>query len=288
MGAQDTCYEQSSAVWGLTRTSQHTKSLNGKYYFDSEGEGVKAYIIDTGVYTGHSQFGGRASFGASFTGETHKSDKNGHGTHCAGTIGSETYGIAKKVELVGVQVLSSTGSGYMSWVINGIDWVCDDHKDDKDNKCVVNLSLGGGYYSALNQAVNELVKCGCTVVVAAGNENSNACSSSPASAEDAISVGATDNLDQRAYFSNYGDCVDVFAPGLYITSTWIGSPYAINTISGTSMASPHVCGIAAKVASRTGKEGDDINEIILEQASSGYLKDLNGSPDLLVYDACDN
>eukprot|EP00040_Diaphanoeca_grandis_P029053 m.169162 g.169162 ORF g.169162 m.169162 type:complete len:446 (-) comp31554_c0_seq1:210-1547(-) len=282
------CFDQSNAVWGLVRSSQRDRKLNGEYYFDTLGADVDAYVIDTGIYTGHSQFGGRARFGVSFTGETHQSDQNGHGTHCAGTIGAENYGIAKNANLVGVQVLSSTGSGYMSWVVSGVSWVCDAYKaSTSGNKCVVNLSLGGGYYNTLNEAVNNLVKCGCTVVVAAGNDGADACSYSPAAAKNAITVGASDNADIRAYFSNYGSCVDIFAPGVYITSTWIGSAYAINTISGTSMAAPHVAGVAAKVVSLTGSTGKDVNTLITSAASSGYLSSVgSGSPNLLLYAAC--
>lgn len=285
----DSCSTQSNAVWGLVRSGQRARKLNGEYTYEADGAGVQAYILDTGVYTQHNDFGGRAVHGVSFTGEEHGSDQNGHGTHVAGTIGSNTYGVAKQVSLVGVQVLGAQGNGYMSWVIKGLEWVCNAHKQTEDGKCVVNLSLSGGLYQTLNNAANELVACGCTVAVAAGNDGSNACYESPASATDVVTVGASDNADSRAYFSNFGACVDIFAPGVYITSTWIGSKYAINTISGTSMASPHVAGAAAKVLSASGSslDTDEVKEELLLDASAGYLSDIGtDSPNRLLYEGC--
>jgi subtilisin family serine protease len=247
-------------------------------------------MAHAGVYVGHSDFGGRAVWGASFVGET--TDGNGHGTHCAGTIGGTVYGVAKETRLVAVQVLSSTGSGTMSGVINGLEWVCQQHTSRKKEgkSCVINLSLSGGKYNAMDSAANYAASCGCAVVAAAGNDGADACYSSPAGAEQVITVGATSNDDSRPYFSNYGACVDVFAPGVYIKSTWIGSQYAVNSISGTSMAAPHVAGVAAQLLSSGYSTGDTILGDIKSTASSGYLSNSgSGSPNLLLYSpGCDS
>lgn len=233
---------QPNPTWGLDRVDQRNLPLNNAYKYTGTGAGVTAYVIDTGLYTGHSLFGGRARGGFTAIDDGHGTDDcHGHGTHVAGTIGSSTYGVAKGVSLVGVRVLDCSGSGTWSGVVAGIDWVTYNH----DGPSVANMSLGGGYSQAVNDAVAASTLRGVVHVVAAGNSNDNACSYSPASTVQALTVAATDNTDTRAWFSNYGSCVDLFAPGVDITSTYIGSPTAITTMSGTSMASPHVAGLTA-------------------------------------------
>ncbi|KAI5815287.1 oryzin precursor [Pyronema omphalodes] len=241
---------QEDATWGISRISQKTP-FNGKlpstYTYDSSaGEGITAYVIDTGINLSHEEFEGRAEFGMSAVGG--EDDDQGHGTHVAGTIASKTYGVAKKANLVAVKVLGgASGSGSTSGVIAGVDWVVKDAKaKGRIGKSVVNMSLGGEFTTALNRAVDAAINAGIPFAVAAGNDfGQDASQYSPASVKNAITVGAMDSDDTRADYSNIGSLVDVFAPGTQITSTWIGSNVAINTISGTSMASPHVAGLAA-------------------------------------------
>lgn len=244
---------QKGAPWGLARVSHRQPlSLNSfnQYLYDTEGgDGVTAYVIDTGVNIEHEEFGGRAVWGSTVPYGDADVDGNGHGTHCAGTIGSQSYGVAKKANIVAVKVLRSNGSGSMSDVVKGVEFAAKSHQADaKAGKkgfkgSTANMSLGGGKSSALDLAVNAAVKAGLNFAVAAGNENQDACNTSPAAAENAITVGASTISDARAYFSNYGKCVDIFAPGLNILSTYIGSNTATATLSGTSMASPHICGL---------------------------------------------
>lgn len=247
------------APWGLARVS-HRKPLSfgtfNKYLFaDEGGEGVDVYVIDTGTNTEHVDFEGRAHWGKTIPANDEDVDGNGHGTHCSGTIGGKKYGVAKKANIYAVKVLKSNGSGTMSDVIAGVDFAAKSHleqvKKAKDGKrkgfkgSAANMSLGGGKTSLLDQAVNAAVAAGIHFAVAAGNDNADACNYSPAAADKAVTVGASAIDDSRAYFSNWGKCTDIFAPGLSIQSTWIGSNTAINTISGTSMASPHIAGLLA-------------------------------------------
>lgn len=244
---------QKGAPWGLARVSHRQPlSLNSfnQYLYDTDGgKGVTAYVVDTGVHVSHDDFGGRATWGATIPEGDIDDDNNGHGTHCAGTIGSSLYGIAKNADIVAVKVLRSNGSGTMSDVIKGVEFAAKSHQDavKKGKKgfkgSTANMSLGGGKSPALDLAVNAAVKAGLHFAVAAGNENQDACNTSPAAAENAITVGASTISDARAYFSNYGKCVDIFAPGLNVLSTYIGSNTATATLSGTSMASPHICGL---------------------------------------------
>lgn len=246
---------QHSAPWGLARIS-HRESLGfstyNKYIHQANGgEGVDVYVIDTGTNVNHVDFEGRARWGKTIPQGDADEDGNGHGTHCSGTVGGKKYGVSKKANIIAVKVLRSNGSGTMSDVVKGVEYAALQHlkraeeKDPKFKGSAANMSLGGGKSPTLDRAVNAAVQAGLHFAVAAGNDNADSCNYSPAAAEKAITVGASTFDDSRAYFSNYGKCVDIFAPGLNIQSTWIGSDHAINTISGTSMASPHVAGLLA-------------------------------------------
>nr|P80146.3 RecName: Full=Extracellular serine proteinase; Flags: Precursor [Thermus sp. Rt41A]AAA82980.2 serine proteinase [Thermus sp. Rt41A] len=233
---------QSPATWGLDRIDQRTLPLDGRYTYTATGAGVHAYVVDTGILLSHQEFTGRIGKGYdAITPGGSAQDCNGHGTHVAGTIGGTTYGVAKGVTLHPVRVLDCNGSGSNSSVIAGLDWVTQNHV----KPAVINMSLGGGASTALDTAVMNAINAGVTVVVAAGNDNRDACFYSPARVTAAITVGATTSTDYRASFSNYGRCLDLFAPGQSITSAWYTSSTATNTISGTSMATPHVTGAAA-------------------------------------------
>lgn len=250
---------EKSAPWGLARVSHRDRLNFGTYnkyvYAESAGEGVDAYIIDTGTNVDHVDFEGRAHWGKTIPSGDADEDGNGHGTHCSGTVAGTKYGVAKKANVYAVKVLRSNGSGTMSDVVKGVEWAAESHikqvKAAKDGKrkgfkgSVANMSLGGGKTVALDRVVDAAVEAGLHFAVAAGNDNADACNYSPAAAANAVTVGATELGDVRSYFSNYGKCTDIFAPGTNILSTWIGSKYATNTISGTSMASPHICGLLA-------------------------------------------
>jgi subtilisin family serine protease len=229
--------------WGLDRIDQRALPLDGSYtYPDSAGDGVTAYIIDTGVRISHGDFGGRARYGYdAVDGDTSAGDGNGHGTHVAGTVAGTSHGVAKKADIVAVRVLDNNGSGSISGVVAGVDWVT----RNAVKPAVANMSLGGGANSTLDTAVRNSIASGVTYAVAAGNSNTNASGSSPARVAEAITVGSTTSSDARSSFSNYGSILDIFAPGSSITSTWHTSDSATSTISGTSMAAPHVAGAAA-------------------------------------------
>ncbi|MFF9774801.1 S8 family peptidase [Streptomyces sp. NPDC013978] len=234
---------QTNAPWGLDRSDQASLPLSGTYtYPDSAGSGVTAYVIDTGVRISHAQFGGRAFNGYdAVSNDNVAQDGNGHGTHVASTIAGSTYGIAKQAKIVAVRVLNNAGSGTTAGVVAGIDWVTANHSGPS----VANMSLGGGASTAIDTAVRNSISSGVTYAVAAGNSSANASSYSPARVTEAITVGATTNTDARASYSNFGSVLDIFAPGSSITAGWYTSDTATNTISGTSMATPHVAGAAA-------------------------------------------
>lgn len=229
--------------WGLDRIDQRALPLDQSYtYPDKAGEGVTAYIIDTGVRITHQDFGGRASYGYdAVDNDNTAQDGHGHGTHVAGTVAGGAYGVAKKAKIVGVRVLDNNGSGTTAQVVAGIDWVT----RNAVKPAVANMSLGGGADSALDTAVRNSIAAGITYGVAAGNESTDASTKSPARVAEAITVGATTSTDARAGYSNYGSVLDIFAPGSSITSSWGTGDTATNTISGTSMATPHVVGAAA-------------------------------------------
>lgn len=274
---------QTSATWGIDRIDQHALPLNNTYTYNFTGAGVTAYIIDTGILASHTQFGGRASVGTDTVGDGRNGvDCNGHGTHVAGTVGGSTYGVAKGVTIVAVRVLNCSGSGSTSGVIAGIDWVTSHHT----SSAVANMSLGGGISTSLDTALTNSVNAGVTYAVAAGNSNRDACKFSPARAAAAITVGATTSSDARASYSNYGKCVDIFAPGSSITSAWIGSSNtATNTISGTSMATPHVTGVAALyLQAHPSTAPAVVAAAIIGAATANKVTNSGrGSPNLLLY-----
>ncbi len=269
--------------WGLDRVDQRDLPLNGTYTYGNDGTGVTAYIIDTGILTSHSDFGGRASVGVDEIGDGQNGqDCAGHGTHVAGTVGGSTYGVAKNVQLVAVRVLNCSGSGTYTQVIAGIDWVTQNHPTNKP--AVANMSIGGGKSTALNNAVTTSVNSGVTYAVAAGNNNANACNYSPSSTTAAITVGATTSSDARASFSNFGTCVDIFAPGDSIVSDWNSGTTA--TLSGTSMATPHVTGTAALyLEAHPSDTPAQVATALTSNATAGKVTSPGtGSPNRLLYE----
>jgi serine protease len=272
---------QSNATWGLDRTDQRDLPLSGSYTYDTTASTVHAYIIDTGVLASHNDFGGRVSGGYTAINDGRgTNDCNGHGTHVAGTVGGATWGIAKAVRLHPIRVLDCNGSGTNSGVIAGVDWVTSNHV----KPAVANMSLGGGASSALDTAVNNSINAGVTYAVAAGNDNSDACNYSPARVGNALTAASSTSSDARSSFSNWGSCIDLFAPGSSITSAWYTSNTATNTISGTSMASPHIAGVAALyLAGNPGASPSQVNSAVINAATTNRISDVKGSPNRLLY-----
>ena len=274
---------QSNPTWGLDRVDQRNLPLSSSYTYNATGSGVTAYIIDTGILSSHSDFGGRVGSGYTAISDGRgTTDCNGHGTHVSGTVGGATYGVAKSVTLKPVRVLDCSGSGTDSGVIAGIDWVT----GNKSGPAVANMSLGGGVSSALDTAVQNSINAGVTYAVAAGNDSgANACNGSPSRVGPALTVGSTTSTDARSSFSNIGSCLDLFAPGSSITSDWYTSNTATNTISGTSMATPHVTGVAALyLQGNPSASPATVSSAIVNGATSGVVTNAGtGSPNKLLY-----
>ncbi|MFG2101570.1 S8 family serine peptidase [Micromonospora echinaurantiaca] len=272
--------------WGLDRIDQRNLPLNNSYTYPNTASNVRAYVIDTGVLYGHNDFGGRAVSGFDAVDGGSADDCNGHGTHVAGTVGGSAYGVAKGVQIVGVRVLNCQGSGTNAQVVAGIDWVT----ANAVKPAVANMSLGGGANSSIDTAVTNSINSGITYAVAAGNgdifgNRQNACNYSPARVASAITVGATQNNDAAASFSNYGTCVDILAPGVNITSAWYTGNSATNTISGTSMASPHVAGAAALVLSANPSwSPQQVRDSLVNNATPNVVTNPGtGTPNRLLY-----
>lgn len=274
---------QTGATWGLDRIDQRDRPLNGTYVYDPLAANVRAYIIDSGIRTGHTQFGSRLLSGYSAINDGRGSnDCNGHGTHVAGTVGGTTWGVAKQVRLVPVRVFGCTGGSANSTIIAGIDWV----RANRVLPAVANMSLGGPASTATDNATNNLINSGVTVVVAAGNNNgANACNYSPARVANAVTVGSTTSTDARSSFSNIGSCVNIFAPGSSITSAWHTSTSASNSISGTSMASPHVAGAAALyLTNNPSASPATVRNWLYSNATTNRISNPgSGSPNRLLY-----
>jgi len=273
---------QPNATWGLDRIDQRDLPLDRTYTYETDGSGVTVYVIDTGIRRDHQSLGGRVESGFSAISDGRGSeDCNGHGTHVAGTVGSVPYGVAKGVSLVAVRVLNCQGSGTNSGVIAGVDWVTQNRR----LPAVANMSLGGGASSALDTAVRNSVGSGVTYAVAAGNSNQDACTGSPSRVPEALTVGASQSNDARASFSNFGPCLDIFAPGASITSSWHTSATATSVLSGTSMASPHVAGAAALyLDANPTASSSEVAQAISNNATANRLTSIGtGSPNRLLH-----
>ncbi len=276
--------QASPPSWGLDRLDQRDLPLNSGYHYDVTGSNVTAYVIDTGIRVTHQTFGGRAVWGTNTTGDGNNTDCNGHGTHVAGTIGGSQYGVAKGVHLVAVKVLDCSGSGSFAGVAQGIDYVTAQHAAGAP--AVANMSLGAqGSDTTTENAVRNSIADGVSYAIASGNSNADACGFTPARVAEAITVNASDINDARASFSNFGTCTDIFAPGVNITSSWNTSDTATNTISGTSMATPHVTGGAALyLSANPGASPATVQQALKDNATLNHITNPGtGSPNRLLY-----
>jgi subtilisin family serine protease len=274
--------------YGLDRIDQRNRPVNSAYTYNTTASNVHAYIVDTGIRTTHNDFGGRATSGFDAIDGGAADDCHGHGTHVAGTVGGTAYGVAKGVRLVAVRVLDCEGSGTTEQVVAGIDWVT----ANAVKPAVANMSLGGGADTALDNAVRRSITAGVSYAIAAGNGflgiiALDACTQSPARVAEALTVSATDSSDRKASWANRGTCVDVFAPGINIPSTWNTSNTATNTISGTSMAAPHVAGAAALfLANNPSATPAQVHAAVVNNATTGVVTSPgSGSPNRLLYTA---
>ncbi|MFE9632866.1 S8 family peptidase [Streptomyces sp. NPDC006463] len=280
---------QPQAPWPLDRIDQRELPLDGSYSYATRAEGVTVYVVDTGINAAHQEFGGRARTGYNGVFLETSRDCNGHGTHVAATVGGRTYGVAKGVSLVAVKVADCAGDGRLSAMVGGIEWMVKNAARSPATPAVANLSMGGTPSHALDTAVARAVAAGITFTVAAGNEGEDACAGSPARVPQAVTVGATDAADRRAPFSNYGRCVDLSAPGVSVTSAWKGSATATARASGTSMAAPHVAGVAALVlADGTAKTPSQVSQTLVRSAVRDRITALPpGTPNLLLHTPTD-
>jgi subtilisin family serine protease len=279
VSADDT--QLSPPSWGLDRIDQAALPVDSRYGYSTSAATVHAYVLDTGIHTTHTTFGGRATWGTNTTGDGIDDDCHGHGTHVAGTIGGAQYGVAKSAQLVAVKVLGCTGSGSMSGIVAGVDWVT----SHAIKPAVANMSLGStGSSASLTRALRASVAAGVTYSVSAGNDSTDACGATPASIPEALTVAASTSTDTRADFSNYGPCVDLFAPGEHIKSAWRTSDTITNTMSGTSMASPHVAGVAALyLADHPAASAATVSAALLADASPDLITDAGaGTPNRLL------
>ncbi|QER39107.1 S8 family peptidase [Acinetobacter suaedae] len=274
---------QHNPSWGLDRIDQRTLPLNQSYQYEHTGTGVNLYILDTGILATHQEFTGRVKKGFSAISDFNgTNDCNGHGTFVAGLAGGTTYGVAKQISLIPVRVVGCSGSGLMSNMIAGIDWIL----KNGQKPAVVNISMGGPAYEPLDTAIHNLSSQGFIPVVAAGNANTNACDLSPARSANAITVAATDKTDTRASYSNYGACIDIFAPGSGVSSAWNRSNSSVGTGNGTSMAAPHVAGAAALILQQNPTATTKmVTDQILTTATPNVVKNASGSPNRLLFTA---